>query len=99
MLLQNLRFYRQNQGKFHCAAHEDVEDLHAKGEEGELLSKHVILQSCEPGSDREMSQLPQDSLAIRRKFYNPGAFITITCNPDWLEVHETLQNPKQAGWE
>ena len=43
-----------------------------------------------------MQQLYQDSMAIVRKFGKPDLFITMTCNPKWLEIRRELLPGQQA---
>ncbi|KAJ8868711.1 hypothetical protein PR048_030250 [Dryococelus australis] len=60
-------------------------DVHAR------VGKLVILPSSFYGSDRQIYQCYQDSIAIMRQFGKPDLFITFTCNPKWPEILLTLQ--------
>jgi hypothetical protein len=58
--------------------------------ESEGLGRRVILPSSFVGSDRNMAQLYQDSMAIVRYFGRPTLFITFTANPKWPEITRHL---------
>jgi hypothetical protein len=50
----------------------------------------IILPSSHMGSERQMNQLFQDSMAICRAFSKPDIFLTMTANPNWPEIQEAL---------
>ena len=52
--------------------------------------QHIILPSTHIGSERNMLQLYQDSMAICRAFRKPDIFLTMTANPNWDEIQEAL---------
>ncbi|XP_043463735.1 uncharacterized protein LOC122499439 [Leptopilina heterotoma] len=54
------------------------------------VGKMVILPSTFTGSPRNMLQHYQDAMAIVRKYGKPDLFITMTCNPNWIEIQENL---------
>ncbi|UYV81456.1 hypothetical protein LAZ67_20001240 [Cordylochernes scorpioides] len=56
-----------------------------------LPGKAVILPSSFQGSPRNMAQNYQDAMAIVRKHGKPDFFVTMTCNPKWLEIVENLE--------
>ncbi|UYV82699.1 hypothetical protein LAZ67_22000600 [Cordylochernes scorpioides] len=56
-----------------------------------LPGKAVILPSSFQGSPRNMAQNYQDAMAIVRKHGKPDFFVTMTCNPKWLEIVENLK--------
>ncbi len=43
-----------------------------------------------------MQQNFQDAMAIVRQFGKPDLFVTMTCNPKWVEIHENLQHGQKA---
>src|SRR5260370_18277201 len=59
------------------------------------LGHCIVLPSSFTGSDRHMSQLYQDSMAIAREFGPASYFITVTVNPNWQEIWSALL-PGQA---
>jgi len=57
------------------------------------LAEHgqrIILPSSFVGSERFMTQLFQDAMAIVRTFGKPDIFLTMTCNPKWPEIQDQL---------
>src|SRR5258708_27824899 len=48
------------------------------------------------GSEHQMSQLYQDSMAIAKEFGPASYFITVTVNPNWQEIQSALL-PGQAA--
>ena len=55
----------------------------------------VVLPSTHRNSPCNMQQCYQDSMIIVAKHGKPDLFITITCNPAWLEITDNLQ-PNQS---
>ena len=60
------------------------------------IGQRMILPSSFTGSDRQMSQIYQDAMAIVRKFGRPDLFVTFTCNPKWPEITVELE-PGQSS--
>ncbi|KYN07868.1 ATP-dependent DNA helicase PIF1, partial [Cyphomyrmex costatus] len=54
------------------------------------VGKIIVLPSTFIGSPRNMLQNYQDAMAVVGKFGKPDLFITMTCNPNWLEILENL---------
>ena len=54
------------------------------------IGQRIILPSSFSGSTRNMIQNCQDALAINRHCGGPDIFMTITANPNWPEVKESL---------
>ena len=50
----------------------------------------IILPSTYINSPRHMTQLYQDSMAIVRDLGPPDLFVTVTCNPNWIEITREL---------
>ncbi|XP_058122882.1 uncharacterized protein LOC131293860 [Anopheles ziemanni] len=57
----------------------------------------VILAPSFVGSDRYMRAQYQDAMAIVRAMGKPDLFITITCNPSWVEITQALLPRQQAA--
>ena len=53
--------------------------------------KAIILPSSFQGSPRNMQQNYQDAMAVVRKYGKPDLFITMTCNPNWKEIQDSLE--------
>ena len=56
----------------------------------------VILPSSHLGSPRYWKECFQNAMAIVREFGCPDYFITMTCNPKWPEIVESLMPGQQA---
>jgi hypothetical protein len=61
--------------------------------------RRIILPSSFLGSERYMTQLFQDAMAISRAFGKPDIFYTMTANPKWPEIQDQLlwEVPPGAG--
>ncbi len=89
ILMQRIRFIRQNQKHLRAEVYRGVVDALSRGESASNIGR-VILPPSFTGSPRYMFKLYQDSMAIAAKFGKPTYFITVTCNPSWKEIEESL---------
>ena len=90
----NLNWARHNQKKLHAEVYSGLRDA-ALGDRDENmdLAEHghcVILPSSFIGSERHMTQLFQDSMAICRTYGKPDIFLTMTAYSNWPEIQEEL---------
>ena len=60
------------------------------------LGKPVVLPSSFVGSPRYYYQLYLDAMALPLRFHKPDLFITITCNPYWVEISRAI--PAGSHW-
>ncbi|GMF16693.1 unnamed protein product [Phytophthora fragariaefolia] len=60
------------------------------------VGKQVVLPDAHVGSRRNMYKHYQESMAIVREYGNPDAFITMTCNPRWVEIVVLLPDDQTA---
>ena len=90
VLLQQLRFCELNQDKLRAACYQEIIDAEKQGLNTNNIGKRIILPSTIPGSDRYMSELFLDFMAIVRECEVPTAFITMTCNKQWKEIKREL---------
>ncbi|KAL2990436.1 hypothetical protein AAZX31_11G201000 [Glycine max] len=72
-----------------CSLQQSLDDGSRRGLN---KGKRVILPSTFVGSPRYMDQLYFDGMAICSHVGFPNLFITLTCNPNWPEIHRLL-NP------
>ncbi|KAG5133792.1 hypothetical protein JHK82_024980 [Glycine max] len=90
---ERLSYIRNNQkkprGDKFCSLQQSLDDGSRRGLN---KGKRVILPSTFVGSPRYMDQLYFDGMAICSHVGFPNLFITLTCNPNWPEIHR-LQNP------
>ncbi|XP_058789056.1 uncharacterized protein LOC131663017 [Phymastichus coffea] len=61
------------------------------------VGKTVTLPSSFIGSPRHMQQFYQDAMAIVNETGKPDIFLTMTYNPNWLEISENLLPRQQAA--
>ena len=90
---ERLSYIRNNQKKLRvdkfCSLQHSLDDGSTKGLN---KGKRVILPSTFVGNPRYMDQLYFDGMAICNHVGFPNLFITLTCNPNWPEIHRLL-NP------
>ena len=99
-----LNYFRHNQGKLRVACYQGLLDHVGKNasnnskncENKERLGHLFILPSTHIGSPRYMHQLYQDPMAINRAVGRPDLFVTVTCNPNWLEFKRVLSKFPQG---
>ncbi|GMF19874.1 unnamed protein product [Phytophthora fragariaefolia] len=60
------------------------------------VGKQVVLPDSHVGSPRNMYKHYQESMAIVREYGKPDAFITMTCNPKWVEIIVLLPDDQTA---
>ena len=51
-----------------------------------------ILPSSFTGGPRDMQKRYMNAMALVQRFGKPDIFLTITCNPNWLEIKQELGN-------
>ena len=87
-----LNWVKFNQAKLRVESRQGLMDAAAADPTGESadIGQHIILPSSFSGSTRNMIQNCQDALAINRHFGGPDLFMTVTANPNWPEVKESL---------
>ena len=55
------------------------------------VGKKIILPATYPGSPRAMQQNYLDAMSIVKRYGKPDFFITMTANPSWREVRDSLR--------
>lgn len=96
-----LSWIRQNQEKLRADVYQGLMD-HLRDDavvinDPSNLGRLVVLPSSFSGGPRFMQKCYQDSMAIVRKFGKPDLFITMTCNPQWPEIQESLLQGQTAN--
>ncbi|XP_054266973.1 uncharacterized protein LOC128989131 [Macrosteles quadrilineatus] len=88
-----LDFIRNHQNQLRADLYLNVCDFfHDRVEnQNHRLGRQVILPSSFIGSPRNMNQNYLDAMAIVQKFGKPSLFITVTCNPKWIEIVQNLE--------
>ncbi|GMF56315.1 unnamed protein product [Phytophthora fragariaefolia] len=60
------------------------------------VGKQVFLPDSHVGSPRNMYKHYQESMVIVQEYGKPDAFITMTCNPKWVEIIVLLPHDQTA---
>jgi hypothetical protein len=86
-----LKYLRLNQKKLCADLYQGLQDASAAGDSSATtIGQRIILPSSFTVGPRHMVQNYQDAMAIYRWASCPDAFITFTCNPQWLEIKREL---------
>ncbi len=96
-----LCFLRFNQPKLRACLYSGLQDaLSAADDNMNLneLGQWVVLPSSYTGGPRHMQQRYQDSMAIARHFSHCDLFLTMTCNPQWIEIKRELRSG-ETSWD
>jgi hypothetical protein len=94
--LLNLRFIETNQKKLRADLYKGVADAVTEADmagddaQGRAVGRRVILPSSFHGSPRHQHKLYMDSMSVAAKFGKADFFLTMTCNPNWLEIKREL---------
>ena len=94
----NLNFIRGNQAALRVEQYRGLMDHlnDVAALKGAAVGRAVILPSSFQGSPRNMREKYHDAMAIVVRFGKPDLFITMTCNPNWPEIHDNLLPGQQA---
>jgi hypothetical protein len=86
-----LKYLRLNKKKLHMDLYQGLQDAIATGDNSAAaIGQRIILPSSFTVGPRHMVQNYQDAMAICRWAGCPDAFVTFTCNPQWLEIKRVL---------
>ncbi len=97
---RNADFHRlpSQQSKYRAARVAAVEDQLQSGTDAAEIGQSVVrLPSGFVGSARWYQQLYYDAMALPMRFGKPDLFITMTCNPRWIEITSAL--PPGSSWK
>lgn len=88
---ERLRFILLNQKKLRADLYSNLCDAVESGDsDATQLGRKIILPSSFTGGPRYMAEKYQDAMAICRWYGNPHLFITVTANPNWVELKHHL---------
>ncbi|KAI5407181.1 hypothetical protein KIW84_053433 [Lathyrus oleraceus] len=94
-----LRWIRRNQNDIRSEVYQGLQDeLHDGENNANNVRQRTILPSSFIGSKRDMTQRYQDGMAIVLNNGKPDIFLTMTCNPSWIEITSELglhQTPQE----
>ncbi|XP_048606214.1 uncharacterized protein LOC111203798 [Brassica napus] len=87
-----LRWARNNQYVLRAELYSNVLDAVSKGDtDAKIIGQRFILQPSSTGGPRYLVEKYHDAMAICREYGNPDLFITMTTNPNWIEIKEHLE--------
>lgn len=90
-----LQFHRNNQSNYRSEVLNNLTDFVAHNvndNDNSGIGRRVILPSSFIGSPRNMYQNYLDAMTIVQQYGKPSLFITMTCNPNWPEIKEDINN-------
>ena len=90
-----LNFFFHNQETIRADLYQNVKDANPN-DIGKTIGKRIVLPSTYKGCSRNLQQLYQDAMAIIRAHGKPDLFVTITCNPKWLEILNELKDVQNS---
>ncbi len=86
-----LRYLRLNKKKLRADLYQGLQDaIIASDNSVATIGQRIILPSSFTVGPRHMVQNYQDAMAIYRWAGCPDAFVTFTCNSQWLEIKRAL---------
>ncbi|CAN6985587.1 unnamed protein product, partial [Brassica oleracea var. botrytis] len=87
-----LRWARNNQYVLRAELYSNVLDAVSKGDtDAKVIGQRFILPPSFTGGPRYLVEKYHDAMAICREYGNPDLFITMTANPNWIEIKEHLE--------
>ncbi|KAG5557451.1 hypothetical protein RHGRI_007629 [Rhododendron griersonianum] len=94
-----LDYFRHHQDEIRADLYQGIIDSVAQGESrGSKIGAPVILPGSFIGGSRDMHKRYLDAMTLVDKYGKPDIFLTMTCNPKWIEItnelkaHEDVQN-------
>jgi len=95
-----LNYLKCNQKQIRAELYNGLQDALSIHDEvpqnGACIGHRIVLPSSFIGGPRYMQQLYQDAMAIVRHMGKPDLFITMTCNPNWLDIQKALLSGQKA---
>lgn len=87
-----LEYFRKEQSNFRREVYQGIVDSVSAGEcRGDRIGQRILLPSSFIGGPRDMKKRYMDAMALVQHFGRPDLFITMTCNPDWIEIQQELR--------
>ncbi|KAH9108023.1 hypothetical protein AeMF1_016693, partial [Aphanomyces euteiches] len=92
---QRLGFLRDQTNNLRSDTYRAVHDAVSHDVDVNSIGKRIVLPSSYTGGPRYMRQRYLDAMAIVRKYGRPDLFISVTCNPKWVEIDRELELAKE----
>jgi hypothetical protein len=95
---QRLSWIRNNQTKIRSDFLMGIEEAVSRGDViASSIGARIVLPSSFTGGRRYMFNNCQDAMAICKKYGYPDLFLTVTCNPKWLEIQRHLSKSNNSS--
>ncbi|SCV73059.1 BQ2448_6984 [Microbotryum intermedium] len=85
-----LNYIRSHQDRLRVTATQGITDAVVHGLTTDQNGRSVILGSTFRNGPREITQRYEDAMACVIECGKPSLFITMTCNPNWVEIKSVL---------
>lgn len=95
--VNNLNYHMTHQENFRRDTYGVVMDAIDQEEKLTQIGTRVFLPSTFEGSRRNMHFKFMNAMAIIRHYGKPSFFITITCNPNWHEIKNSVEDGQSAN--
>lgn len=94
---ERLAYIRFNQKKLRSEESIHLRDAINTDRNGNNVGRLTILPATYVGSPRHMHEYAQDAMTYVRQYGRPDLFITITCNPKWIEITNLLLSGQSSS--
>ncbi|XP_060676004.1 uncharacterized protein LOC125421033 [Ziziphus jujuba] len=92
-----LDYFRKNQTEIRAELYQGIMDSVDVGEtRGIKVGRRIILPSTFIGGPRDMRRRYMDAMTLVQIFGKPDIFLTMTCNPNWIEIKQELIKNEEA---
>lgn len=86
-----LDYFRSNQDDIQVDLYQGIIDSIENGEtQGSKVGRCIILPASFIGRPRDMKERYMDAMTLVQKFGKLDIFLTMTCNPNWLEIKQNM---------
>ncbi|EYB85550.1 hypothetical protein Y032_0296g1695 [Ancylostoma ceylanicum] len=92
-----LNYHRTHQVNLRSDSYRGLQDYLSGEDISGPPGNRIVLSSSHIGSPRAMQQSYQDAMAMVARYGKPTYFLTITCNPLWREIQESLYEGQTAS--
>lgn len=100
---EKLNYLRFNQPKLRVENYDQLRDainnrdVQQSSSVNNQIGRPVILPATYVGGPRYMAEKAQEAMTYVRKYSKPDIFLTFTCNPNWVEIKESLENDQNVS--
>jgi hypothetical protein len=94
-----LNYLRFNQDQLRADLYQGLIEACNKDDntDSAFIGQKIILPASFVGGPRYMIQLFHDSMSVVRSLGKPDLFITVTCNPKWIEITIELRDGQDVN--